>query len=85
QQNNEDKQRLRTIVTTTPLPSPTFDGLVSPTPNTAMQAIKTSTFLRASSLNPYMNKSIRNVFTNLSPGETPSMVDDLIRSHLRRI
>ncbi|CAF5138385.1 unnamed protein product, partial [Rotaria sp. Silwood1] len=26
-----------------------------------------------------MNKSIRNVFTNLSPGETPSMVDDLIR------
>ncbi|CAF4667536.1 unnamed protein product [Rotaria sp. Silwood1] len=85
QQNNEDKQRLRTIVTTTPLPSPTFDGLVSPTPNTAMHAMKTSTFLRASSLNPYMNKSIRNVFTNLSPGETPSMVDDLIRSHLRRI
>ncbi|CAF4298983.1 unnamed protein product [Rotaria sp. Silwood2] len=84
-ENNEEKQQLRTIATITPLSSPTFDGLVSPTPNTAMHAMKTSTFLRASSLNPYINRSIRNVFTTLSPGETPLIVDDLIRSHLRRV
>ncbi|CAF1277620.1 unnamed protein product [Rotaria sordida] len=84
-QNTEERQRLRTTTTITPLSSPTFNGLVSPTPNTAMHAIKTSTFLRASSLNPYTNKSIRNVFTALSPGEKPSIVDDLIRTHLRRI
>jgi hypothetical protein len=83
--DNETQQHLRTASTITPPSSPTFDGLVAPTPNTAMHAIKTSTFLRASSLNPFMNKSIRNVFNTLSPGEGPSVVDDLIKGRLPRI
>jgi hypothetical protein len=83
--DNEIQQRLRTASTITPPSSPTFDGLAAPTPNTAMHAIKTSTFLRASSLNPFMNKSIRNVFNTLSPGEGPLVVDDLIKGRLPRI
>ncbi len=83
--NNETQQRLRTASTITPPSSPTFDGLAAPTPNTAMHAIKTSTFLRASSLNPMMKKSIRNVFNTISPGEGPLMIDDLIKVRLPRI
>jgi hypothetical protein len=83
--DNDTQQRLRTISTITPPSSPTFDGLAAPTPNTAMHAIKTSTFLRASTLNPFTNKSIRNVFNTLSPGEAPSIVDDLIRGRLPRM
>jgi len=83
--NNKDQQQLRAASTITPPSSPKFDGLVAPTPNTAMQAIKTSTFLRASSLNPFMNKTIRNVFNTISPGEGPSLVDDLIKGHLPRL
>ena len=81
----ENAQRLRTISTVTPPSSPTFSGLVPPTPNTAMHAIKTSTFLRASSLNPFTKKSISQAFPTISPGETPSIVDDLIRGHLPRL
>lgn len=80
-----DQQRLRTASTLTPPPSPTFDGLVAPTPNTAMHAIKTSTFLRASSLNPFMKKSVRQIFHSVSPGEQPSLVDDLIKGCLPRL
>jgi hypothetical protein len=83
--DNETQQRLRTISTITPPSSPTFEGLAAPTPNTAMHAIKTSTFLRASTLNPFIHKSIRNVFNTLSPGEAPTVVDDLIRGRLPRI
>ncbi|CAF0771065.1 unnamed protein product [Adineta ricciae] len=82
---NETAQRLRTISTITPPSSPTFSGLVPPTPNTAIHAIKTSTFLRASSLNPFTKKSISQAFPTISPGETPSIVDDLIRGHLPRL
>ena len=80
-----DQQRLRTSSTITPPSSPTFDGLVAPTPNTAMHAIKTSTFLRASSLNPFMKKSVRQIFHSMSPGEEPSLVDDLIKGYLPRL
>lgn len=80
-----DQQRLRTSSTLTPPSSPTFDGLVAPTPNTAMHAIKTSTFLRASSLNPFMKKSVRQIFHSMSPGEEPSLVDDLIKGCLPRL
>ncbi|UJR36270.1 hypothetical protein I4U23_029000 [Adineta vaga] len=82
---NENLQRLRTASTITPPSSPTFDGLVPPTPNTAMHAIKTSTFLRASSLNPFTKKSISKAFPTISPGETSSIVDDLFRGHLPRL
>ncbi|CAF1324609.1 unnamed protein product [Adineta steineri] len=83
--HNEGPQRLHPITTITPPSSPTFDGLVAPTPNTAMHAIKTSTFLRASSLNPFTNRSIRSAFSTISPGEKTSLVDDLIRGRLPRI
>jgi len=82
---NDNQQRLRTASTITPPSSPTFDGLAAPTPNTAMHAIKTSTFLRASSLNPFMKKSIRNVFNTISPGDEPSLIDDLIKGRLPRL
>ncbi|CAF4851800.1 unnamed protein product, partial [Rotaria magnacalcarata] len=78
-ENNEDELRLRTVLTTTPPSSPTFDDLVAPTPNTALHAIKTSTFLRASALNPFTKTSMQNVLTTLSPSEKPSLVDDFIR------
>jgi hypothetical protein len=82
---NESLLRMRTSTTITPPSSPTFDGLAAPTPNTAMHAIKTSTFLRASSLNPFSKKTIYMAFPSISPGEAPSMVDDLIRGHLPRL
>ena len=82
-EKNDEKTRLDTISTITPPSSPTFDGLAAPTPNTAIHAIKTSTFLRASSLNPLTNKSIRTMLNTLSPEETPSIMDGLIRNHLR--
>ena len=85
EQDDESQQRLRTATTTTPPSSPTFEGLAAPTPNTAMHAIKTSTFLRASSLNPFTNQTIRNAFSGLSPGEAPLAVDDFIRSCRPRI
>ncbi|CAF1331465.1 unnamed protein product [Rotaria magnacalcarata] len=78
-ENNEDELRLRTVLTTTPPSSPTFDDLVAPTPNTALHAIKTSTFLRASALNPFTKTSMQNVLTTLSPSEKSSLVDDFIR------
>lgn len=81
----DEQQRLRTASTITPPSSPTFDGPVAPTPNTAMHAMKTSTFLRASSLNPFMKKSVRQIFHNMSPGEEPSLVDDLIKGCLPRL
>jgi hypothetical protein len=84
-ESKEKHQRLRTTITITPPSSPTFDGLAAPTPNTAMHAIKTSTFLRASSLNPFTNQSIRNAFSNISPGEAPSTVDELFRGRFPRI
>lgn len=84
-ENNEDEIKLRKIITTTPPSSPKFDPLVAPTPNTAMQAMRTSTFLRASTLNPFTKKSMNNVLTTLSPGEKSLVFDDLIRNHLRRI
>ncbi len=83
--DNEIQQRLRTASTITPPSSPRFDGLAAPTPNTAMHAIKTSTFLRASTLNPFTNKSIRNVFNTISPSEGPSLFDDLIKGRLPRL
>jgi hypothetical protein len=82
---SKENQRLRKSITITPPSSPTFDGLAAPTPNTAMHAIKTSTFLRASSLNPFTNQSIRNAFSNLSPGDAQSSIDDLFRGRFPRI
>jgi hypothetical protein len=84
-EDDESQQRLRTSITITPPSSPTFEGLVAPTPNTAMHAIKTSTFLRVSSLNPYTNKSIRHVFATRSPGEVPSVINDLIKGCIPRM
>lgn len=85
QKHQESLQRLRTSTTITPPSSPTFDGFVAPTPNTAMHAMKTSTFLRASSLNPFSKKSIYKAFPSISPAaENQSMVDDLLRGRLPR-
>ena len=83
--STDEQQRLRTASTITPPSSPTFDGLAAPTPNTAMHAMKTSTFLRASSLNPFMKKSVRQIFHSMSPGEEPSLVDELIKGCLPRL
>lgn len=76
-QNTLSEQRA-SITTTTPVkhpPSPTFDGLAAPTPNTAMRAIKSSTFLRVSSLNP-----LTKAYAIRSPGEVPSIVSDFFRN-----
>jgi len=78
-------QRLRRVSTITPPSSPTFDGPAAPTPNTAMHAIKTSAFLRASSLNPFMKKTIRNVFNSISPMEGPSLGDEFLKGCLPRL
>lgn len=78
-------QCLRRASTITPPSSPTFDGLAAPTPNTAMHAIKTSTFLRASSLNPFMKKTIRNVFNTISPIEGPSLSNEFLKDCLPRL
>ena len=68
------QERLRKTITITPPPSPTFTGLAAPTPNTAMRAIKSSTFLRVSSLNP-----LTKAFAARSPGEVPAIVNDFLR------
>jgi hypothetical protein len=73
---NKSEKRLRTRVTITPPSSPKFDGLPAPTPNTAMRAIKSSTFLRVSSLNPFTK-----AFATRSPGDIPSMVTDFLRGY----
>jgi hypothetical protein len=72
----QSEQRFRRRMTITPPSSPTFDGLVAPTPNTAMRAIKSSTFLRVSSLNP-----LTKAFAIRSPGEIPSYVSDFFRGY----
>ena len=78
-------QRLRQTITLTPPSSPTFDGLVAPTPNTALHVIKTSTFLRVSSLNPFTKQSMRQAFTARSPAEMPSTIDELLKGgHIPR-
>lgn len=80
------QQRIRRRMTITPPSSPTFDGLAAPTPNTALHAMKTSTFLRVSSLNPYTHQSLRQAFTQqTSPGEIPSAVNDFLRGRFPRI
>jgi hypothetical protein len=75
-EDNESKQQSRKKITITPPSSPTFDGLAAPTPNTAMRAIKSSTFLRVSSLNP-----LTKAFATRSPGEVPSIVNDFFRGY----
>lgn len=77
----ESLHRSKKIVT--PPSSPTFDGLTAPTPNTTARAMKSSTFLRVSSLNPFANPSIRKTLANQrSPGEISSFVDEILRGHL---
>jgi hypothetical protein len=78
-ENIEPEQELRKTITITPPSSPTFDGLAAPTPNTAMRAIKSSTFLRVSSLNP-----LTKAFATRSPGEIPSIVNDFLRGYPSR-
>ena len=73
---DSNPQRLRRTITITPPSSPIFDGLTAPTPNTAMRAIKSSTFLRVSSLNP-----LTKAFAVRSPGEIPSFVNDFLRGY----
>jgi hypothetical protein len=81
-----NQQRQRRAMTLTPPSSPTFDGLVAPTPNTAMHAMKTSTFLRISSLNPLAQQSIRHAFTRqTSPGEIPLAVNELLHRRFPRL
>ncbi|UJR09824.1 hypothetical protein I4U23_014050 [Adineta vaga] len=70
------EERLQKTTTVTPPSSPKFEGLAAPTPNTAMRAIKSSTFLRVSSLNPF-TKAI----ATRSPGEVPSIVSDFLRAY----
>lgn len=83
---DQHDDRPRQTLTITPPSSPKFEGLAAPTPNTTMRAMKTSTFLRVSSLNPFANQSIRNAFVSqTSPGEIPSVVDELLRGRLPRI
>ncbi len=72
----QSKQHFRRRMTITPPSSPTFDGLAAPTPNTAMRAIKSSTFLRVSSLNPFTK-----AFAIRSPGEIPTIVSDFFRGY----
>lgn len=70
---------LRKTITITPPSSPTFDGPAAPTPNTAMRAMKSSTFLRVSSLNP-----LTKAFAARSPGDIPSIVTDFFRGYPSR-
>ncbi|CAF1304919.1 unnamed protein product [Adineta ricciae] len=76
--DEQDKleERSKKTTTVTPPSSPKFEGLTAPTPNTAMRAIKSSTFLRVSSLNP-----LTKAFATRSPGEVPSMVSDFLRGY----
>lgn len=67
---------LRKTITITPPSSPIFEGPAAPTPNTAMRAMKSSTFLRVSSLNP-----LTKAFAARSPGEIPSIVTDFFRGY----
>ena len=75
----ESEQPARKTITITPPSSPTFDGPAAPTPNTAMRAIKSSTFLRVSSLNP-----LTKAYAARSPGEIPSIVQDFLRGYPSR-
>ena len=75
----------RPILTLTPPSSPTFEGPIAPTPNTAMHAMKTSTFLRVSSLNPFVHQSIRQRFSPNSPGELSAVAHDLLRGCFPKI
>ncbi|CAF1298811.1 unnamed protein product [Adineta steineri] len=75
-QDIESEQRLHKTATITPPSSPKFEGLAAPTPNTAMRAIKSSTFLRVSTLNPFTK-----AFATRSSDEVPSIVSDFIRSY----
>ncbi|CAF1528859.1 unnamed protein product [Rotaria sp. Silwood1] len=70
------EQRLQTKNLIQPPSSPTFDGFTAPTPNTAMRAIKSSTFLHVSSLNPLIK-----AYATRSPGDIPSIVSDFLRNN----
>lgn len=69
--NVEETINSQKTTTITPPSSPTFNGLAAPTPNTAMRAMKSSTFLRISSLTTGCVKR--------SPGEIPNVVNDFLR------
>ncbi|CAF0773237.1 unnamed protein product [Didymodactylos carnosus] len=70
----------RSDICPTPPSSPTFE-LVTPTPNTVKKIMKTSTFIRVSALNPYANKSVRDVVADsTSPNEVPSALAEFTRS-----
>lgn len=60
--------------TITPPSSPKFEGPAAPTPNTTMRALKSSTFLRVSSLNP-----LAKAIACRSPGDIPTYVNDFLR------
>jgi hypothetical protein len=79
------KPSSRRSIMVTPPSSPTFEGLIAPTPNTALHAMKTSTFLRVSSFNQFTNQSLRQALSARSPGEIPSAVDELLRGRLPRL
>ncbi|CAF3412072.1 unnamed protein product [Rotaria socialis] len=74
--SNLSEQRFCTRTPVKPPLSPTFDGLAAPTPNTAMRAIKSSTFLHVSSLNP-----LTKAYAIRLRGEVPSIVSDFLRSN----
>ena len=74
--DNLSEDQFRAQSARTPPPSPTFDGLTAPTPNTAIRAIKSSTFLHVSSFNP-----LAKAFASRSPGEIPSIVNDFLRGY----
>lgn len=77
----DEHQSTRPAQTLTPPSSPTLDQPVAPTPNTAMRVIKTSTFLRVSSLNPFANQSIRHMYPDhRSPGEISTVATDFLRT-----
>ncbi|CAF4308774.1 unnamed protein product [Rotaria socialis] len=67
--SNLSEQRFCTRTPVKPPLSPTFDGLAAPTPNTAMRAIKSSTFLHVSSLNP-----LTKAYAIRLRGEVPSIM-----------
>ena len=76
---SDEQQQHHQTKTITPPSSPTFENLIAPTPNTTMRALKSSTFLRVSSLNP-----ISKAFASRSPGEIPSLVNDFLRGYSTR-